>query len=83
VADVVFTDPFLQVFSALSPRGQAQIMYHVELLEAFPKMYKRVQTGGFRGCHVFATDNWLVYYKVRSGTVYLRNLWPARIPDRR
>jgi hypothetical protein len=82
VSEVVFTDPFLRVFSALSAREQAEIMDKVELLEMFPRMYKRIRGGEFAGCHVFIAGNWLVYYKIRSGTVYLRNVWPARIPDR-
>ena len=82
MADVIYTNTFLAVFSELSAREQAMIVDSAEYLKTFPEMFKRVETGRFRGSRVFAAGNWLVYYQYRSGAVYLRNIWPARIPYR-
>jgi len=34
----------------------------------------------FRRHRWFLAGNWLVYYRVVDDTVYIRGLWPARIP---
>jgi hypothetical protein len=36
--------------------------------------------GRFRRHRSFQAGNWLVFYKVVEGTVYIRGLWPARTP---
>jgi len=52
----------------------------VELLASFPQMYPVRGKGRFRGYRWFLTGNWIVYYRFVENTVYIRGLWPARIP---
>ena len=34
----------------------------------------------FRRHRWFQAGNWLVYYRVVEDTIYIRGIWPARIP---
>jgi hypothetical protein len=43
-------------------------------------MYPLRTRGRFRRHRFFQMGNWLVFYKVVEGTIYIRGLWPARIP---
>ena len=43
-------------------------------------MYPVRMTGRFRSHRWFQAQNWIVYYRVSDDTVYIRGLWPARIP---
>lgn len=36
--------------------------------------------GRFRDHRWFVARNWIVHYKVSGNEVYIRGLWPARIP---
>jgi hypothetical protein len=52
----------------------------VDLLRYFPHIYPLRTRGRFRRHRFFQAGNWLVFYKVVEGTIYIRGLWPARIP---
>jgi hypothetical protein len=43
-------------------------------------MYPLRTRGRFRRKRFFQVGNWLVFYKVVQGIIYIRSLWPARIP---
>ncbi len=43
-------------------------------------MYTVCGKGRFRRHRRFLVGDWLVYYRVVGNTVYIRGLWPARIP---
>jgi hypothetical protein len=40
-------------------------------------MYPLRTRGRFRRHRFFQAGNWLVFYKVVEGTIYIRGLWPA------
>ena len=43
-------------------------------------MYAIRTTGRFRGYRCVVAGAWLVYYRFVEGKVFLRAIWPARIP---
>jgi plasmid stabilization system protein ParE len=77
---VFWPEPVWEVLRGLSEREQRLILEKVERLRDFPEMYPLRSEGPFRRCRWFVAGNWLVYYRFASGTVYIRGLWPARIP---
>lgn len=65
----------------LPDREREAILEKMRLLEFFPHMYPvRTQGKRFRRHRWFHARNWLVYYRVVDKIVYIRGLWPARIP---
>ena len=64
----------------LSLREQQGIFEKIGLLNQFPHMYPLRARGRFRRHRFFQAGNWLVFYKVVEGTIYIRGLWPAHIP---
>ena len=57
-----------------------QILDKVTRLEAFPEMDPVRTSGPFRGHRWFIAGPWVVYYRVVEDMVYMRALWPARLP---
>ena len=57
----------------------AEIVERVDLLRYFPHLYPLRTRGRFRRHGFFQAGNWLVLYKDVEGTIYIRDLWPARI----
>ena len=57
-----------------------RVFEKVTRLEAFPEMYPVRTSGPFRGHRWFVAGPWLVYYRVVEGKVYMRAIWPARLP---
>jgi hypothetical protein len=80
MARIVWADPVRDVFLELPDRGCERILQHLSLLKHFPHMYAVRTKGRFRRHRWFLAGNWLVYYRVVNNTVYIRGLWPARIP---
>jgi hypothetical protein len=78
---IVWADPVRDLVLLLPEYDRAEIFVRVELLAYFPQMYP-VRTKGrrFRRHRWFQAGNWLVYYRVAGNTVYVRGLWPSRIP---
>jgi hypothetical protein len=78
---VVWTRTAWELFEELPDRDREQILEKIPALSFFPHMYP-VRTKGrrFRRHRWFNAGNWLVYYRVVDNTVYIRGLWPARIP---
>jgi hypothetical protein len=77
---ILWTEPALEIFLDLPPHEQQLIDQKVQLLRLFPDMYSARRTGRFRRHRYFLAGRWLVYYRRRRDTVYIRDLWPARIP---
>jgi hypothetical protein len=77
---VVWADPVRDLFYDLSKRERGAILERVKHLKRFPHMYPVRPRGRFRRHRWFQSGTWLVFYKVASGTVYIRAMWPARIP---
>jgi len=43
-------------------------------------MYPARTKGRFTRYRGFVAGDWLVVYKVSAGVIYIRGLWPARLP---
>jgi hypothetical protein len=78
---IVWADPVRDLVLFLPEYDRAEILVRVEMLAYFPHMYA-VRTKGrrFRRHRWFQAGNWVVYYRVAGNTVYIRGLWPSRIP---
>lgn len=77
---IVWADAVRDLFYELSELERNDILGHLKYLTLFPHMYPVRAKGRFRRHRWFLAGNWLVYYRVAGGTVYIRGLWPARIP---
>jgi plasmid stabilization system protein ParE len=80
VARIVFAGYLLDLFNELPLTELELIEEKIEPLARFPRMYPIRQKGRFRRHRWLRAGNWIVYYKVVDETVYIRNIWPARIP---
>lgn len=80
MARVVWPESVLDILLELPERERDLILQKTELLERFPRIYPVRVAGRFRRHRWFLAGNWLVYYRVMEDTVYIRGLWPARIP---
>ena len=80
MAEVVWPESVLKILEELPFREAAQILKKADALEKFPRMYPVRAKGRFRNHRWFMAGNWLVYYRYAGGTVYIRAIWPARIP---
>jgi len=78
---IVWANSVWEVFHELPQRDRDEILAHLKYLEHFPHMYPaRTRSRWFRRHRWFQAGNWVVYYRVANGTVYVRGIWPARIP---
>ena len=77
---IVWADTVRDLFCELPELERDEILDHLKYLTLFPHMYPVRAKGRFRRHRWFLAGNWLVYYRVAGGTVYIRGLWPARIP---
>lgn len=79
-ATINWLDPVRDAFLELSEREQEAIAAKLARLIHYPRMYKMRRRGKFRRHHFFVAANWAVYYRVVENTVWIRGLWPARMP---
>ena len=79
-AAVVWQPDARSVVLSLPDDVQDLIAEKIDLLARFPLMYPIRKRGRFRRHRWFLAQNWLVYYKVAVETVYIRGIWPARLP---
>jgi hypothetical protein len=78
---IVWADTVRDLFYELPESERIEILGHLNYLMLFPHMYPvRAKGRRFRRHRWFLAGNWLVYYRVAGDTVYIRGLWPARIP---
>lgn len=78
---VVWTRTAWELFEELPDRDRKEILEKLPALSFFPHMYPvRIKGRRFRRHRWFNAGDWLVYYRVVDKTVYIRGLWPARIP---
>ena len=80
MARIVWADPVRDLLIALPRHEQELIFYALRYVRRFPHMYPVRTKGRFRRHRWFQAGNWLVYYRVVDRVVYIRGLWPARIP---
>lgn len=63
------------------PADEATLIFEkARSLQKFPRMYSVNSKGRFRRHRRFLAGEWLVFYMVVDNAVYVRALWPARIP---
>jgi hypothetical protein len=80
MAEVIWPQRLVDLVLEMPDRDREQIFQKVARLEAFPEMYQVRTVGPFRGHRCVVAGRWLIYYKVIENEVYLRAIWPARIP---
>lgn len=77
---VFWPDAVLDLLPDLPARERDLILEKTEVLAEFPKMYPVRARGRFRNHRWFVARNWIVYYRTDGPNVYIRAIWPARIP---
>ena len=78
---VVWTRTAWELFEELPDRDREEILEKLLALSLFPHMYPVRRKGRrFRRHRWFNAGDWLGYYRVVDNSVYIRGLWPARIP---
>ena len=78
---IVWAPRVRDLFLELPERDGQSILERLELVAVFPQMYPvRTRSKRFRRHRWFCAGDWLVYYRVVDNVVYIRGLWPARIP---
>jgi mRNA-degrading endonuclease RelE of RelBE toxin-antitoxin system len=80
VTQVVWLEPVADALRELPLGHQELILRKTQLLRRFPRMYRKIGKGRFRNHRRFLAGDWVVYYRVVEDVVYIRGLWPARIP---
>jgi hypothetical protein len=80
MAEIVWPQSLIDLVLEMPDRDRHRIFRKVSFLEQFPEMYPVRTTGPFRGHRCLIAGSWLVYYKVVEETVYLRAVWPSRLP---
>ena len=80
MAEVIWPQSLIDLMLEMPEPECKRILEKARLLEAFPEMYPVRVSGPFRGHRWFVAGSWLVYYRVVDDKVYLRAIWPARIP---
>jgi hypothetical protein len=78
--DLEWLEPVWELFDELPSKDQAAIVERLNLVRSFPDMYPLRRSGRMRGHRYFVARNWLVHYRRRADTIYVRSLWPAWIP---
>jgi hypothetical protein len=78
---IIWADPVRDLLYELAESERKEILRHLKYLTLFPHMYPvRGKGKRFRRHRWFLAGNWLVYYRVAGGVVYISGLWAARIP---
>lgn len=80
MAQVVWPHTILEILEELPVKEQRLVLEKAEALSAFPRMYPLRGKGRFRQHRWFLAGNWIVYHRVAGDSVYIRALWPARMP---
>jgi hypothetical protein len=78
---VIWADPVRDLLYELPEVERNEIFERMQYLVKFPQMYPvRIKGRRFRRHRWFLAGNWIVYYRVIEKTIYIRGIWPARIP---
>ncbi len=81
MADIVWPESILEVVLELPERERDLIIEKAGQLARSPRMYPVRPKGRFRRHRWFLAGNWIVYYRVLGDTVFMRGIWPARLPQ--
>lgn len=79
-ARIVWFQAAEEVFLELPAPDREEVLAKLSLVQHFPRMYQTIPRGRFRRHRRFVVGEWIVYYRVVGNTVYVRGLWPARVP---
>ena len=77
---IEWLEPVYELYAELPTKDRIEIQKRLTLLERFPDLYPLRHTGHFRGLRYFVAGRWIVYYRHVGDTIFVRALWPARIP---
>jgi len=77
---VVWSEEVFALLGELSSAQREAILEKIDLLQHFPRLYPVRTRRRFRGYRWFLAGEWIVYYRFVEGAIYIRGLWPARIP---
>ncbi len=80
MAEIVWPQSLIDLMLEMPEPDREEILSRVRRLELFPEMYPVRATGPYRGLRWFVAGSWLVYYRFDAGKIYVRVIWPARIP---
>jgi len=80
VAEVIWPQRLVDLVLEMPDRERDLIFQKIGRLESFPEMYPVRASGPFRGHRCIVAGSWLIYYRVLDDKVYLRALYPARLP---
>jgi mRNA-degrading endonuclease RelE of RelBE toxin-antitoxin system len=78
---IIWPKRVLDALEEIPERDRDLVLEKTEYLETFPEMYPRRLKGPFRRYRWFLAGNWLIYYRFVDDAVYIRAIWPARIPS--
>ena len=80
MVQVLWPESVLKVLLDLPERERERILERVLLLGRFSKMFPVRMKGRFRNHRWFLAHSWILYYRVSEDAVYIRAIWPARVP---
>jgi plasmid stabilization system protein ParE len=80
MAEIIWPQTLVDLVLDLPDRDRDLIFRKIARLEEFPKMYPVRTSGPFRGLRFALAGRWLIYYRVADDKVYLRAIYPARLP---
>lgn len=80
MAEVIWPQSLIDLLLEMPEPERLRILQKAKVLETFPEMYPVRTTGPYRGLRWFLAGPWLVYYRYTQEKVYLRTIWPARLP---
>jgi plasmid stabilization system protein ParE len=80
MAEVIWAQSLVDLVLELPDREHELIFQKIARLEHFPEMYPVRTSGPFRGLRFVLAGPWLIYYRYTEDRVYLRALYPARLP---
>ena len=80
MAEVVWPQTVLDALIEMPERDRRLILEKADRLQQYPRLYPVRAKGRFRNHRWFLAGDWIVYDRVMRETVYVKGLWPARIP---
>lgn len=80
MAHLIWSKHVLDLMADLPPHESALIFEKAKILQRFPRLYAVRAKGRFRRHRKIHAGNWMIYYKVVDDAVFIRALWPARVP---
>lgn len=80
MAEVIWPQHLVDLVLEMPDRERDLIFRKIANLESFPEMYPVRASGPFRGLRFLVASSWLIYYRVVNDKVYLRAIYPARLP---